>query len=57
MYVHLIKHDGKGTSFILKRMRYTHNALHALRTEIIPRNHICNLVNLSEPNKCCLSLL
>lgn len=57
MYVDLIKHDGKGTFFILKRMSHTHNPLHALRTEIIPRNHIRNLVNLSEPNKCCLSLL
>lgn len=57
MYVHLVKHDGKGNSLTLKKMRHAHNALHALRTEIIARNHIWNLVILSEPNKCCLSLL
>lgn len=54
--MHLVKYDGKGNSFILKKKCHTCNALQALRTEIIPRNHIRNLVILSEPNKCCLSL-
>lgn len=52
MYVHLVKHDGKGNSFISKEICHMHNALPVLRTEIIPGNHIWNLVILSEPNKC-----
>lgn len=50
MYVHPVKH-GKGKSSISKEIRHMHNALHTLRTEIIPTSHIGNPAILSEPYK------